>query len=433
MLLPQVLALTLALAPSFASAAIFPPDSLVKMIDAKGFRKAMRENQTSIVAFVAPWCGHCQRMAPEYSRAALGLYPLVPAYAVDCDQDSNKRLCAEQGVKGFPTVKLFPRGKTMAPIEYNSGERTASALFYFATRRIPHNNKKLYHVEDIPEWVAQNTDKPRVLLLTKEKKVPLLWQVLGNKYKDQLLLASHRDRKGKSSVKLGYEAGEKKQAKVLLYPVGSTTPVRYEGLNKLDSLSKFFDSVLDGTADIKFLNEAARAEEFVPDEKELEIEQKQEAQRIALAHGGFTNLIDFEAAVKSGKAADWHDVNGYPGMMGGAPPPKKADEKRADDGEAEKAPAAAETPSEESPKAKKEDPIHKMLKAAKEKAKTEAEAVAQPKTPDARDAASQTSETPAVETEAASSAPSEPKATPAEPQTPEEPEPAKNEHIPDEL
>ena len=114
MLLLQIIAFTLALAPSLASAAIFPKDSQVKMIDAKGFKKAMKQNvssrhnphniksnrnsgqETSVVAFVAPWCGHCQRMAPEYSNAAKSLAPMVPLYAVDCDEESNKRLCAEQ-------------------------------------------------------------------------------------------------------------------------------------------------------------------------------------------------------------------------------------------------------------------------------------------------------------------------------------------------
>jgi hypothetical protein len=33
-------------------------------------------------------------MIPEYSKAALGLHPLIPAYAVDCDE--NRALCAEQ-------------------------------------------------------------------------------------------------------------------------------------------------------------------------------------------------------------------------------------------------------------------------------------------------------------------------------------------------
>ncbi|KAG5219345.1 Thioredoxin domain-containing protein [Salix suchowensis] len=237
-------------------------------------------------------------MAPEYSRAALGLYPLVPMYAVDCDEQQNKRLCAEQGVQGFPTVKRHSN----EPITYDAGERTASAFFYWTSRRIPNTVTKLYHVEDIPGWVEK---------------------VLGNKYQGQLELASHRDRRGKSSVKLGYEAGEKNQAKVLVYAAGSTKPVRFEGILKHDSLSKFFDSVIDGTADLTVANDEAKSEEFVPDEEELEIQRKQEAQRIALAHGGFSDLIDFEKAIKEGHGADFHDTHGFPGMMGDVPYAKK--------------------------------------------------------------------------------------------------------------
>jgi protein disulfide-isomerase A6 len=39
-------------------------------------------------------------------KAAASLSPLVPAYAVDCDEEKNKRMCAEQGIKGFPTIKV---------------------------------------------------------------------------------------------------------------------------------------------------------------------------------------------------------------------------------------------------------------------------------------------------------------------------------------
>ena len=117
----------------------------------------------------------------------------------------------------------------------------------------------------------------------------------------------------------------------------------------MDSLSKFFDSVIDGTADLRTVNEEASKEEFVPDETELEIERKQEAQRIALAHGGFGSLVDFEAAVLSGHGADYHGKQGYPGMMGGAHMPKK-------DTKEEKAEEADGKP---------KDPIHEMLKASK--------------------------------------------------------------------
>ncbi|EEB87521.1 hypothetical protein MPER_15105, partial [Moniliophthora perniciosa FA553] len=146
-------------------------------------------------------------MSPEYSKAAKGMYPLVPFYAVDCDDDQNKPLCAEQGVQGFPTVKLFPRGKYLAPMVYQ-GERTASAMFKYASLRIPNSNVKLGELDDIEAWVDKTakTDKPRALLLTKDKKIPLLWKVLGNKFQNQIEMGTHRDREGKTSVALGYEA-----------------------------------------------------------------------------------------------------------------------------------------------------------------------------------------------------------------------------------
>jgi len=305
------------------------------MLDPKEFRKVMKRNETSMVAFVAPWCGHCQRMAPEYSKAALGLYPLVPTYAVDCDDDANKRLCAEQDVKGFPTVKLFPRGKYVPPMTYDSGERTATAFFYWASRRVPNHINKLGQLPEIQPWVEESAKRslPRALLLTKEKKTPLLWTVLGNKFQGEIELAVHRDRKGKSSVALGYDAEIDKKSKILIYPVGSTQAVRYEGLAKLDSLSKFLESVIDGTADLNIVNKEAAAEEFVPDETELEIERKQEAQRIALAHGGFADIIDFEEALKNGQGANFHSSHGYPGSMDDLPKKKAAEEVKADGSE----------------------------------------------------------------------------------------------------
>ncbi|TFK75049.1 hypothetical protein BDN72DRAFT_955384 [Pluteus cervinus] len=345
----RLLALSLAAAPALVSAGIFPSDSLVKMVDAKDWKNIMDANQTSLVAFIAPWCGHCQRMAPELSKAALGLHPLIPTYAVNCDKDRNKKLCSEQGVKGFPTVKLFPRGKRLQPAEFDGADRTASAFWYFATRRIPNLVNKLYSVDQIEPWARKHKDsgKTRLLLLTKEKKVPLLWLTLANKYTGkedtghEVIFASHRDIRGKSSVELGYEAGEKKDSKILVYPPGSDKAIRYQGINKFDSLSKFLDSILDGTADLVVANEEAAKEEFVPDEKELELEVKQEAQRIALLHGGFTSLIDFEKAIAEG-GANYHDTHGYGGMMGGSLKDfAKKDDKAA---KAESKSAESETP-----------------------------------------------------------------------------------------
>ena len=77
--------------------------------------------------------------------------------------------------------------------------------------------------------LSQHKGETRALLLNNGKHIPILWQVLGNKYKDHFTFAIHRDRNGKSSVAMGMEAGEKGSFKVLIYPLGKTDYVRYEG------------------------------------------------------------------------------------------------------------------------------------------------------------------------------------------------------------
>lgn len=100
------------------------------------------------------------------------------------------------------------------------------------------------------------------------------------------------------------------------------------GILRYESLSKLFDSLLEGVASIEDLNEEAASEEFVPDPELLEIERKQEAEMLKLAHGGFADLVDFEAAIRDGSAKNFHGKQGYPGMMGDMPASTTAREKK---------------------------------------------------------------------------------------------------------
>lgn len=104
-----------------------------------------------MVAFVAPWCGHCKNLGPEYTAAAQSLTPLIPFYAVDCDASQNKALCAEYGIQGFPTIKAFPRAGKGAARDYN-GERQRGALIEHAKGLVPDRVKKL-RIDDGAERV----------------------------------------------------------------------------------------------------------------------------------------------------------------------------------------------------------------------------------------------------------------------------------------
>lgn len=76
----------------------------------------------------APWCGHCQRLAPDWDKLAIALDGIVGVAGVDMDADKNAG--AAYGIKGFPTLKFFASDKSK-PIDYNGG-RSFQELFNFA-------------------------------------------------------------------------------------------------------------------------------------------------------------------------------------------------------------------------------------------------------------------------------------------------------------
>lgn len=85
-------------------------------------------------------------------------------------------------------------------------------------------------------------DKPRALLVNNGKGIPLLWQVLGNKYKDHIKFSVHRDRGGKDSEKMGLPENEKGHSHVLIYPPGQTEYIIYEGTLSFSAVMRERDS-----------------------------------------------------------------------------------------------------------------------------------------------------------------------------------------------
>lgn len=62
------------------------------------------------VDYFAPWCGPCQQLAPEWTAVAkiFRSLPNIKIASVDCETESS--LCGSQGVRSYPTIRLYPFG-----------------------------------------------------------------------------------------------------------------------------------------------------------------------------------------------------------------------------------------------------------------------------------------------------------------------------------
>jgi len=88
-------------------------------------------NGVHFVKFFAPWCGHCQRMAPAWDELAKAFEDddRVSIGRVDCT--SERDLCETHGVRGYPTLLLFVNGQKDDKYQ---GSREFKDLFSYATK-----------------------------------------------------------------------------------------------------------------------------------------------------------------------------------------------------------------------------------------------------------------------------------------------------------
>ncbi|WVQ97226.1 hypothetical protein IAU59_004336 [Kwoniella sp. CBS 9459] len=229
-------------------------------LDARTFKQVMANEHAAMVAFVAPWCGYCKQLGPEFTGAAASLSPLIPFYAVDCDEQANKPLCAEYQVQGFPTIKAFPRAGKGAAKDYQ-GERKKGPLIEYAKTLVPDRVKKLRVEKEgkedavIKGFLKEKPDLPHVLLVhPSAPSIPFLWKVLGHRLSGKMHLGYVRDTTSHtvlSSLGVFDSSDSARDAtRVVAFPAGATSKdglAEYDGALKFNALLEWLQAQLGGT------------------------------------------------------------------------------------------------------------------------------------------------------------------------------------------
>jgi protein disulfide-isomerase A1 len=117
------------------------------------FDEVIKENEFILVEFYAPWCGHCKKLAPEYSKAAGQLKKdNIKARLAKVDSTVEKKVAERFDVRGYPTLKFFTNG---SPIEYGGG-RTAQEIVDWLKKKLLPPSQEVKTSDEAEKLISDN-------------------------------------------------------------------------------------------------------------------------------------------------------------------------------------------------------------------------------------------------------------------------------------
>ncbi|KAL0484772.1 protein disulfide-isomerase [Acrasis kona] len=196
--------------------------------------KVLKSEGVWMVAFVAPWCGHCQRLEPEYEKASDALGGVVNLGRINCDNE--KALAQQYGIQGFPTIKIFNHGKDKKrnPEDYQ-GARQGKGIVDLLMNKfnsLPDPVAKITSQDDLSTLL--NNTGTKALLFTSKASNPSLFKSLAVELRDvQFGYVPNSN----SDIKSQYNVD--KEPSVVIIPGENQGAIKFDGALKKYPLYEF--------------------------------------------------------------------------------------------------------------------------------------------------------------------------------------------------
>ena len=98
--------------------------SYIKATSIAEFDKIIAENKLVIVDFYAEWCVPCKQFGPIFEQVAAQFPSIV---FVKVDGEKSPELLKREGIRGYPTIKVYKDGKHVGNYGGNRSKKDFSS------------------------------------------------------------------------------------------------------------------------------------------------------------------------------------------------------------------------------------------------------------------------------------------------------------------